>query len=771
MTSQACGFAALEAGTRTPIALAMQRLILTGEVTPAGARLSVKHEFRSAEKDPLEVIYAFPLSRDAALHKFKIAGDGFEAHSELKTVEEAAKCYETGIAGGVLSALAQEYGDGIVNLTVGNIRPGETVTVELDLVAGVELNDEGFRFRFPFTLAPRYHARARYFSGAGGDGEIEMPADEFGSVILPPIRDDASGLHEIGFDLALCGVSDAGEIGSPSHPVRVRREEAGRRRVALAIGADVPDRDLVVDCGAPGATPKVLAAAGPNGDTQFAIVIPSACFGQAERDPRQVVFLLDRSGSMQGRPIEQARKAILACLAVLSEADRFGIVAFDYGAEVLDKGLLDGTKDNRRRAAKFLEKIDPRGGTELVQGIEAARRVAGSDGSDIFVLTHGQVADTEEVLARARGTGARLHMLGIGSAAQDRFLGQLARETGGASRCVNPDERVDLEAVNLFASVGKPVATGLKTTPTARPEVASRVTAGVPVQLYGSTSERSLSVEWDAGSLVVPIEPGREVSAGTLRLLQGARLIADWESRYSTADSMAPVETRRRNRVAMRLRQLSEEYGLASREMSLVAVVTRAGDRADDVPVTRLVPVGLPKAVEMKAYFEARGALIQSCGSPGRSGSSSVTACYAAPPAPSQARDFTVLYALDRYEARQREQTSDTDALVELAGRLEPDGGMPGKTVEERVARSAVAYLAFVSRGHTERAGTFRMHVRRLLVFLHSAEGLSVEHTRLLKTMFEAAHQDKSEGRNWLSLALDCPADAWDELAVAFHIA
>src|SRR5580692_8653128 len=157
--STAASFAPVAADTGQTVKLAMQRLWLGGQVLPAGARLIVQHVFRSDEEHPLEVIYSFPLPRDAALRTFRITGEGFEAHSELRQTEEAVREYEQGIADGSLSALARQYGDGLVNLTVGNIRPKEVVTVYLEILAGVELRDDGFRFRFPFTPAPAYHSR------------------------------------------------------------------------------------------------------------------------------------------------------------------------------------------------------------------------------------------------------------------------------------------------------------------------------------------------------------------------------------------------------------------------------------------------------------------------------------------------------------------------------------------------------------------------------------------------------------------------------------
>jgi len=327
--STATSFAPLSVATGKAVSLSMQRLWLTGQVLPAGARLVVEHVFRSSGDAPLEVIYAFPLPRDAALRSFRISGDGFDVRSELKETAEAVKAYEEGIARGSLSSLASDYGDGIVNLTVGNIRPGETVNVHLEILCAVELRDDGFRFRFPFTLAPAYHSRARAALTAAGEGEIELPPSEFGDVILPPFRQDASALHQVGFDLTLAGSLALSEVGSPSHAVRVRQNGGRSARVSLSTEKDVPDRDLVLDARFQSVEPQVLAGRDPHGVARFAAIVPSSAFGATAEASRRIVILLDRSGSMQGTPIAQARKAIEACLPLLSAADTFGLVAFD----------------------------------------------------------------------------------------------------------------------------------------------------------------------------------------------------------------------------------------------------------------------------------------------------------------------------------------------------------------------------------------------------------------------------------------------------------
>jgi Ca-activated chloride channel homolog len=781
MTAPTC-FSPIDRNTGAAVQLAMQRLWLTGQVLPAGARLSVQHVFRSAGTKPLEVIYSFPLPRDAAMRRFRIAGDGFEAHSELRPTEAAVEAYEEGLAQGSLATLARQHGDGVINLTVGNIRPGEEVTVYLELLAGVELRDDGFRFRFPFTLAPAYHARARTALVAG-EGDMELPSDEFGDVILPRFREDASALHQVGFDLSVAGMLEIDELGSPSHAIRVRRESGAASRVALAPEKDVPNRDLVLDAHYREARPQVLAGPDKEGKGRFAAIIPSTSFGAGSESPRRVVILLDRSGSMQGAPLTQAAKAIEACLATLSEADTFGLVAFDNAVETCDSRLLAGTRENRDRAHRFLESITARGGTELASGFQKAVELLEGRGGDVLILTDGQVAGTERILADARRTNTRLHCLGIGSASQDRFLALLARETGGVSRFVTPRERVDLTAVDLFASLSRPIASGLRAQGNIQPEPPSSVFAGTPVMLFGEAADGSeIHLAWDGGSLALPIHFATGDIGDAVWLLQGARLIADWESRYPAVEALAPLEKRDRSRVAARLRELSQTYGLASREMSLVAVVKRAGDRPGQLPETRVVSVGMPQDTEFGSYFQAAPGMPSVGSMPmqletlmqlSMMPSPMMRSRMSPPPTASSAAFGSLGNSLrsmllgDRPSARRvpepEPEQSPEDALMSLASAMDSDGGMPGGSPEARASATLAALLAFLAHGHTPSAGAFRSHVARMVAFLESLRGLDARRRKLVDLALVAARNAQAPPGNWLHLA-QSGRDCWEDL-------
>jgi len=748
-------------GQRQDMQLTMQNLFLTGQILPVGARLWVRHEFRFNEAQPVEVVYAFALPREATLRRFRISGDGFDVASELRSKEEARKEYEDGITQGSLSSLATIYRDGLTNLSVGNIRPNETVVVLLEILAGVELHDDGLRFRFPFTLAPSYHANARVIEPEPGLGEMELPENEFGDLMLPKFAKDASDLHSVGFSLELRTGDDIKEVASPSHTIRVEGERDQIRRVSLARNSDPPDRDVVLDVRRADVKTTVLSGLDSKGEGRFAAVVPSTEFGARPTRPRRLVILLDRSGSMRGTPLHQAKKAIEACLGALDEHDQFGLVTFSNGAEVFRDCLEDATAKNRQAARKFLEAVTADGGTEMSTGLKRAAELRGqqdtdSDGlesGDILIITDGQVFGTESILERIRTKGLRVHCLGIGSASQDRFLAQLASQTGGVSRFLTPAERVDLPAVELFASIGRPVASNVITSVRGiegariAPEPPKQVFSGTPLVVFGDSpaaKEVELALKWQgetrADQRTVGIALETNPIAETLRLLQGSRIISDFESRLVPA--FDPEAKRELSRVERRLRQLSLEYGLASSQMSLVAVVKRSGDVKDQIPSTRVVPVGMPADTEFASVFGRKMAcdfLASARLFDAADGSAQ------APQASSES------FAVTREGIRQIEaealrklrhpsrsgrlqafvqgvfgsqevtpaepQTAD-DLLVSLSCMLEPDGGMPGKKHELRIVNSLAALLFFYERDNTAASGIFRMHVEKLLQFL-----------------------------------------------------
>jgi len=453
---------------------------------------------------------------------------------------------------------------------------------------------------------------------------------------------------------------------------------------------------------------------------------------------------------------------VKACLGALSEEDRFGVVCFDNQVERVSASLLAGDKPGREKAAAFLRDIDAHGGTELAAGLRAATEIL-TGGGDILLLTDGQVMGTETIIGEAKAAGIRIHCLGIGSASQDRFLALLASQTGGLSRMVTPRERVDMAAMELFSTGGRPVACDVciraRNLPGAKtaPHPADAVYAGTPLVVFGSTegpAEGQLEISWKADSqpmsMVLPLtvpqgEPGEIVG-----LLQGARLITALDSEYLDGAEGAPGEKRRQSRIGRKLEALSRQFGLASRRMALVAVVQRKGDKAGEVPRTHVVPVGMPQDVQFYSYFTVgrpRGLQItgpQFMAGPPLPRAVVLSPADLCPPIPEY---------LDRHVEPARLVTTE-DVLLELARRIEPDGGLPGESHEDRVLASLLAVLLFAQEGHTAGAGAFMPHVQRLLTFLKKADlsSFSAEQQALVAQVLNRLAQPGALRGPWLKL-------------------
>jgi hypothetical protein len=325
--------------------------------------------------------------------------------------------------------------------------------------------------------------------------------------------------------------------------------------------------------------------------------------------------------------------------------------------------------------------------------------------------------------------------------------------------------------VDLFATVGRPIVSGLTASANIQPEPPSLVFKGTPVLLFGDageTGENQIELSWQGGRLNLPVKSSENDIGETVWLLQGSRLITDWESRYPTSEAWAPLEKRKQSRVAAQLLALSQTYGLASREMSLVAVVKRAGDRPGQLPETRVVPVGMAQDTAFRAYFLSQAGEAMDAMPADASGFLAAMA----PASIERARrgtamEFTTLFsrgdAVGKFGNASRRAETAEDILLELASRIDSDGGMPGKNSESRAGATVIAVLAFLSQGHTPTIGAFRSHVARLVSFLQSLTGLSSHQQEMVAAVVELARKGAAPTGEWITLARTS-GDHWKEV-------
>lgn len=779
--------------TGRAIPLAMQRLDLSGKILPIGAVLRVTHKFRCEHSDPMEALYVSMLPRGAALRRFKIKGKGFSVESTLKKREKARKDYEKGVDKGHLSSLAEVSEDGLVTLAVGQVRPGETVTVVLEIVAGVDMSDRGLRFRYPFTIAQNYRSSAR----------IVRDRREFQSVssdLILPRWKSSGNLHQISFGLKVDGGLEVKSVSSPSHKIGV---SSGKNpKVTLAGFGETPNRDLVLDVKYAKHGPVLFSdKVGEGPGPQWTAVLPTSLFPKPKNKTRKICFVIDNSGSMQGDPIEQAKRGLRACLSALGPKDRFGLISFNNRPTAMHHRLLKARRRARADAHGFIERIYATGGTELALALDEACDIVGKKG-EIFLLTDGEVWKTDGIIKRVSREGIRVHVLGIGDASQDRFLAQLASETKGVSRTMGVQENVGKKALELFNAVRKPVLKKAKASFLGTKESLGRVWANHPVVLRnsGNTPTR---LKVDASNLKEPVrvEFGEKVSVseGVLGLLWAAKEI----------ESLELKDTKRANK---KLRDLGKTFGLASREMSLVAVVKRKGDKAREM-VQEVVPVGTPVShpgTPMSHVYcmPTLGSVqLASIGSVRRGGSRSFTkglmpasASFAYQPTatrgmstPSGGTSFSCsvqpeswaadslgfddqdpvkgIGFADSIEDFAPTETTLTvtgpiptvsDSLLDKVGQLESDGGMPGDTPEARLLSTILLGLVALQ----EDPSLYAAHLERMAEFLEAQAKILPKRAQALQEMAAKFRQGSLVPGAW---TLDtAPTEAlWTEFRAA----
>lgn len=583
---------------------------VSAEVVGGHARATVRQRYRNDEAHPIEAIYTFPLPTRAVLTGFSMTVEGRRLEGVVQEREQAFRSYDDAITAGHGAALLEQERPNVFTANVGNLLPGEETILEVEYVEPVRAEEGAVRWSVPTLVAPRYVPGA-----PKGDRTAHGTADPTDRVpdadrISPPIGAVAYGLSlDLVFDLGV-----AVDVESPSHAVVVQGQ-GNKTRVTFSQREVPLDRDVVVTAsprdgeGLGVLTPiaSVLAHKSPGSPGAVAItIVPDLAAGSSKRGARSdVVFVLDRSGSMGGSSMQEARTALRLCLRQLREGDRFNVLAFDTEIEAFAAEMVPFTQATLQRADAWLSRVDARGGTEMLTPLLEAARLA-PDGV-VVLLTDGEVGNEEEIaqaFVSARRT-ARVYSFGIGTNVSDALLEDLAARTGGAVELIHPGERIDDKVVAQFARATAPHVKDLTIKLRGvdigemAPATPDALVDSEPLCLFGTYEEPSRgaievrgTLDGEAFYLEVPVDLPAESDRPVIAKLWAQARIRDLER--------APVSGRRGEAMRDRIVRLAVEHGVSSKLTSFVVVEKRVGDRRTaEHAETRVVPVSPPAGWEM----------------------------------------------------------------------------------------------------------------------------------------------------------------------------
>jgi Ca-activated chloride channel family protein len=439
------------------------------EATVSGlvARVSVRQSFRNDGQEWVEGVYVFPLPDTAAVDRLRMhIGERF-IEGEIREKEQAKKEYEAAKTAGKKSSLVEQQRANLFTTSVANIGPGESITVEIEYLETIRYDEGIFSLRFPLTLTPRYIPGTPLPGRKGSGWSLDTTSVPDASLITPPVV-TRSRDHRLSFEATINAGVPLALIASRYHPIDVS-DETDRYRIRLAESGVPLDHDLELTWRpVPDSAPRATVFSETRDGQQHLLVMllpPDDVSAPTVNFPRELIFLIDTSGSMHGTSLTQATKALTLALDGLQPADRFNVVQFNSVTSALFRSSVDATTNNIGIAKRYVAGLKANGGTEMRPAISLALDQPHSESHlrQVIFITDGSVGNERDLysLIESKLGNTRLFTVGIGSAPNSWFMRKAAEAGHGTFTLVSALHEVNEKMGRLFRKLEQPQITDI----------------------------------------------------------------------------------------------------------------------------------------------------------------------------------------------------------------------------------------------------------------------------------------------------------------------
>ena len=563
------------------------------------SRVTILQRYRNQESQPIEAVYVFPLEEGAAVCGFEALIDEARIVGEVKEREAAFAEYDDAIAAGHGAYLLDEECHDIFTASIGNLPPGKEVTIRISYVSELGLEGEDLRFVLPTTVSPRY-APEEDRKGVG-----RTPAE----AVNPPLAWNVSYGLDLTVRLEMSSLIRS--IESPSHAISVELEES-RAVVRLGTCEAVMDRDFVLLTKPAEPHRPICRLESTPGGQLAALVAFQPRFPEGTGEtPCEVIFIIDRSGSMGGTSIREARNALQLCLRSLPSGSRFNIVGFGSTHRLLFPESRDYDDESLRIASEHVQTLQADlGGTAILPALQAAYESQPVSGlpRQLLILTDGQVSNTQAVisLVRKHSDRARVFAFGIGAGASHHLVRGMARAGEGAAEFIYPGERIEAKVIRQLHRMLAPALAEVriswgKLKVNQAPYRVPPVFSGGRIVAYGFLDDPGVTQVTLTGvspqgpvSFALDLDPSQAQPGGLIATLAARTKIRDLEEGMSALhDRQGSLQQRDQEKAVTReIVRLGVTYQLCSRETSFVAVEQRERPVQGQLEL-RKIPVAL----------------------------------------------------------------------------------------------------------------------------------------------------------------------------------
>ena len=574
------------------------------------SRVEVTQTFQNPFENPLEAVYVFPLPDTAAVDDMEIRIGDRIIKGDIKKREEAREIYEQARREGRTAGLLEQERANIFTQSLANIKPGEKIDVTIRYTETLKFEGGDYEFVFPMVVGPRY------IPGTATDrtGNSNRVADA--SRITPPVlRPGTRSGHDIGVSVEIDAGLPVDDLHSTSHQIKTSKK-GDIVRVELDKEDTIPNKDLIlryrVSCKK--TMTKVLSQADARGGHFAVYLIPALQYKPDRIVPKDVVFLMDTSGSQSGDPLAKSKELMRRFINGLNPNDTFTIIDFANRAQLLSQTSLANTPENRRRAMAYIDGLDANGGTELLNGIQTVLNFpAAEEGRlrSIVLLTDGYIGNEAEVIAevqRRLQPGNRLYSFGVGSSTNRFLLNRLAEVGRGTVQVVRQDESTAEVTQQFFEQINNPVLANIEVTwegaglrPEIYPNSPPDLFAEQPLVLFGRKGDRARGKLRVTGITAggkryekkfdIDFESGGNPA---IPQLWGRHRIKDLMNQMYGGETVSGVKAATDTALA---------YNLLSKYTAFVAVSEEVRVSPDGTTERVEVPVELPEGVSYEGIF------------------------------------------------------------------------------------------------------------------------------------------------------------------------
>ncbi|OHD67153.1 MAG: hypothetical protein A2177_11080, partial [Spirochaetes bacterium RBG_13_68_11] len=575
---------------------------VTGDILGRGARVKVAQRFLNNETQAIEAVYRFPLPETAAVCGFSAIAGGRRIAGSVEEREKAFETYDDALSRGDGAFLLDQERPNIFTLSVGSLPAGAEAVVEIEYVALLDQRGKDIRFSLPTTISPRYLP-----ADTPDDGGI--PARER---IHPEYA--ASVPYGLSVEIAVRDPSGVESVESPSHPISVSMENGGTTGdaatvVHFASETATMDRDFVLTIVQRG---KAQGRAwrfsdGKSSWVQLDLAPDEVEGAPGDRGRREVIFVLDCSGSMQGDSIDQAKRALEVCLRAMEIGCSFNIVRFGSTFQSLFPQPREYGERSLGEALGWLAAVTADlGGTEVLAPLTDAYKapVAQDAARSVVLMTDGQVGNEAAVMSLVRGNAptTRFFAVGIGAGPNDHLVRGLARAGGGTAAFIFPGERIEPRVLGIFRqAIGARVSNlridwgGTSEQSPASPTLLLGEPMSAFTRLGGrAAAPTAVTVSAEVGGTPVRWElPVADAGSGRIPLptLWARARIRDLEESQEAREKASRQQRPKSEAWKQEVISLATEFGLSSSLTSWIAVEEREEkDKQTGELVLRKVP-------------------------------------------------------------------------------------------------------------------------------------------------------------------------------------